>query len=46
MVVVLSVVGPCSAELRPVARELPELSVRKVVVGLGDAPSNARMSGR
>jgi len=45
-VVVLSILGPCSVELRPFERTLPEQSVRKVVVGLGDAPSNACMSGR
>jgi hypothetical protein len=77
-VVVLSLLGPCSVELRPMARTPPERSMRKmvlaerrslvsgfctgpadllarsnppilakeVVVGLGDAPSNACMSGR
>lgn len=33
-------------ELRPFERTLPEQNVRKVVVGLGDAPSNSCMSGR
>jgi hypothetical protein len=77
-VVVLSLLGPCSLELRPMERTPPEQSMRKVVlaerrslvsgcnagpadllarsnpsilakevvVGLGDAPSNACMSGR
>jgi len=46
MVVVLSVFEALLRRASAVERALPERNARKVVVGLGDALSNACMSGR